>query len=140
MRSIPWDLVDDVLEGKRLKQSEVKTLYRNYDLFAKTIGLEGKRSTSSSVVLTQTVRTRLSTKEEQKICILLRRMNYALERLEENYQDLSKVWNLAIMQGETYIDTAIMTGMGSDNVNTMWSRVFVKIKKAAFLLAGLLQA
>lgn len=139
MRTIPWNLIDDVLEGKRLKQSEVKNLYKNYDLFAKAIGLEGKRFPSSSIVLTLTARTRLSTNEEQKICVLLRKMNHALERLEENYPDLSKIWDLAIMKGETYIDTAIMTGMGSDNVNTMWSRVFIKIKKAAFLLAGFLQ-
>jgi hypothetical protein len=137
--TIPWTVIDKVLEGKRLKEYEVRILYRNYHALLKILGVEGDPTSSSSIILLGTQRTNLTMEQLSAICIVLRKMRNALKRLDEEYTDEFMIFEKKIILGNTYFDTAVEMNMQAETKNATEKRMERKIKKATFLMVNFLQ-
>ena len=137
--TIPWNIIDKVLEGKRLAKYEVKILFRNYHALLKILGVEGNPTSSSSIILLGTQRTNLTMEQLSAICIVLRKMRNALKRLDEEYTDEFMIFEKKIINGKTYFDTAVEMNMQAETKNATEQRMQRKIKKACFLMINFLQ-
>jgi hypothetical protein len=137
--TIPWNIIDKVLEGKRLKEYEVRILYRNYHALLRILGIEGDPTSSSSIILLGTQRTNLTMEQLSAICIVLRKMRNALKRLDDEYTDEFMIFEKKIINGQTYFDTAVEMNMQAETKNATEKRMERKIKKATFLMVNFLQ-
>lgn len=137
--TIPWNIIDKVLEGKRLKEYEVRILYRNYHALLRILGIEGDPTSSSSIILLGTQRTNLTMEQLSDICIVLRKMRNALKRLDDEYTDEFMIFEKKIILGNTYFDTAVEMNMQAETKNATEKRMERKIKKATFLMVNFLQ-
>jgi hypothetical protein len=137
--TIPWTVIDKVLEGKRLKEYEVRILYRNYHALLRILGIEGDPTSSSSIILLGTQRTNLTMEQLSAICIVLRKMRNALKRLDDEYTDEFMIFEKKIINGQTYFDTAVEMNMQAETKNATEKRMERKIKKATFLMVNFLQ-
>lgn len=135
---VPWETIEKLLKRQRLHVNEVKMLYRLKGRLLRIIGYEGSRSNTSSVVLL-TRGTKLSTEEEQKLCIALNLMDRAEELLNARYQRLYKIWDYAIVNHNTYFDTAVEFGIEGKDGRELTNKVTDNVKKAAFVLSNILE-
>jgi len=128
---IPWDQINRLLNGERLKPYEVRILYTSKHAMEKVIKLVGNSVPTASVIKSQHTTHNLATFEEQKIAKALHYMNEAFEMLEKEEQ---QVWDLVIFNGEPYAAVGYYI-YGIKERYSSKMKVYRKIKKISYSLS-----
>ena len=128
---IPWDQINRLLNGERLKPYEVRILYRSKYAMEKAIKLVGNSVPTASIIKESHFSYSLTNLEEQKIAKALHYMNEAFEMLEKDEQ---QVWDLAIFNGEPYAAVGYYI-YGIKERYSSKMKVYRKIKKISYSLS-----
>ena len=104
---IPWDQINRLLNGERLKPYEVRILYTSKHAMEKAIKLVGNSVPTASIIKESHFSYSLTNLEEQKIAKALHYMNEAFEMLEKDLNSQLKApsFEASAMSGENVVQT-----------------------------------
>jgi len=128
---IPWDQINRLLNGERLKPYEVRILYTSKHAMEKAIKLVGNSVPTASIIKESHFSYSLTNLEEQKIAKALHYMNGALETLVKDEQ---QVWDLVIFNGEPYATVGYYI-YGIKERCSSKMKIYRKIKKISYSLS-----
>ncbi|MFW6173683.1 MAG: hypothetical protein ACOC5T_08060 [Elusimicrobiota bacterium] len=123
---------------EKLTNKETKKLYKSLPYMKKAVGLEGKSSSTSSIVFTLNVKKKASVEEEVLLCECIYLAEKAFEKFKEKEADLSMIFELAIMRRTDYYETGQMLNVKGRTISRVERKVTDLVEKASDILSNFL--